>query len=67
MTVSAELGRDELEGRFFGLFRLSFSRLVLIADETRVDSGGAVIGPLRYYVAGTFAAEVFSDRGETLA
>jgi hypothetical protein len=32
-----------------------------MADETAVDAPGAVIGPLRYYVAGDFTAEVFEE------
>jgi hypothetical protein len=48
------------------MFRLILSRLVLMADETVVDSADAVIGPLRYYVAGMVAAEVFTTEGESL-
>jgi hypothetical protein len=60
LTISAHLFRDQYEDRRFGLFRLFLSRLVLLADETAVESGGAVIGPLRYYCAGGVSAEVFT-------
>jgi hypothetical protein len=37
-----------------------------MADETAVDAPGAVIGPLRYYVAGNVSAEVFTENGENI-
>ena len=48
------------------MFRITLKRLVLTADETAVDCADGVIGPLRYYVAGTVNAEVFTNSGETL-
>jgi hypothetical protein len=48
------------------MFRLSLSRLVLVADETAVDCADAVIGPLRYYVAGMVQTEVFTTDGGNL-
>jgi hypothetical protein len=67
MTITAQLQRDGYEYRSFGMFRLSLSRLVLVSDETEVDCADGVIGPLRYYAAGTVNAEVFTSTGETLA
>jgi hypothetical protein len=32
-----------------------------VSDETEIESVDAVIGPLRYYVAGTVNAEVYSE------
>jgi hypothetical protein len=66
LTITAQLLREKYEYRYYGMFRLTLTRLVLTADETAVDSGGAMIGPLRYYVAGTVNAEVFTNSGETL-
>jgi hypothetical protein len=65
LTITAQLLREKYEYRHYGMFRLTLSRLVLTADETAVDCADAVIGPLRYYVAGTVNAEVFTvnDRG----
>jgi hypothetical protein len=60
LTVTAQLLREKYECRHYGMFRLTLTRLVLTADETAVDTGGAVIGPLRYYVAETVNAEVFT-------
>jgi len=64
LTITAKLYRGKYEERHYGLFRLSFSHLVLMADETTIDSADAVIGPLRYYGAGGINAEVFTTTGE---
>jgi hypothetical protein len=66
LTITAQLLRDKYEYRYYGMFRLTLSRLVLTADETMIESADAVIGSLRYYVAGTVSAEVFTSTGETL-
>jgi hypothetical protein len=66
LTITAQLYREKYEYRHYGMFRITLTRLVLTADETAVDTADAVIGPLRYYVAGTVAAEVFTNSGETL-
>ncbi|MDR2631065.1 MAG: hypothetical protein LBC60_09100 [Spirochaetaceae bacterium] len=66
LTVTAQLYREKYEYRYYGMFRLTFTRLVLTADETAVDTGGTVIGPLRYYVAGTVNAEVFTTNDGVL-
>jgi hypothetical protein len=66
MTITAQLLRDTYEYRCFGTFRITLTRLVLTADETDIDCADGIIGPLRYYVAGTMVAEVFTSSGETL-
>jgi hypothetical protein len=66
LTITAQLLRDKYEYRYYGMFRLTLSRLVLTADETAIDCADGVIGPLRYYVAGIVNAEVFTSIGETL-
>jgi hypothetical protein len=66
LTITAQLLREKYEYRHYGMFRLTLTRLVLTADETAVDTADAVIGPLRYYVAGTVNTEVFTSTGETL-
>jgi hypothetical protein len=66
LTITAQLLRDSYEYRHYGMFRLTLTQLVLVADETTVDCADAVIGPLRYYVAGTVNIEVFTNSGETL-
>jgi hypothetical protein len=67
LTMTAQLYRERYERRHYGLFRLSLSRLVLMADETAVNTADTVIGPLRYYCAGGLSAEVFTNTGEALA
>jgi hypothetical protein len=71
LELTAQLFRDTYEhgnqgALLYGSFRLTLSRLVLIADETIIDSGDTVIGPLRYYVTGGITAEVFIDGGGVL-
>jgi hypothetical protein len=61
LTVTAQLLRKKYEYRHYGMFRLTLSRLVMTADETAGDCADAVIGPLRYYVAGMVNAEVYSE------
>jgi hypothetical protein len=65
MSITAQLFREKYEERHFGLFRITAKRLVLVSDETQINTADAVIGPLRYYVAGTVSTEVFST-GEML-
>jgi hypothetical protein len=66
LTITAQLLRDKYEYRYYGMFRLTLTRLVLTADETAIDCADGVIGPLRYYVARIVNAEVFTSTGETL-
>jgi hypothetical protein len=66
LTITAQLLRDKYEYRYFGLFRITLTRLVLVSDETIVDCADAVIDLLRYYVAGTVNVEVFTNSEETL-
>jgi hypothetical protein len=66
LTITAQLLRDKYEYRYYGMFRLTLTRLVLTADETVVDCADGVIGPLRYYVAGLVQAEVFTADGGNL-
>jgi hypothetical protein len=66
ITITAQLLRDKYEYRHFGTFRITIKELVLISDETEVNASGAVICPLRYYVAGGVSTEVFTSGEETL-
>ena len=66
MSFTAQLLRDSYEYRYFGTFRITIKRLVLISDETEINTSRAVIAPLRYYVAGTVSTEVFTTYGEAL-
>ena len=61
LVITAQLLRDKYEYRLFGTFTITLKRLVLISDETEINSSDAVIGPLRYYVAGKVGAEMFES------
>jgi hypothetical protein len=60
LIITAQLLRDKYEQRYYGMFRVALTRLALVSDETVVDCADGLIGPLRYYVAGTVGAEVCS-------
>jgi hypothetical protein len=61
LCVTAKLFRTRYEGRHYGTFRVTLTNLLLMSDETAVDSQGAVVGPLRYYCAGDITADVFTQ------
>ena len=67
LTITAWLRRDSYEARRYGMFRVTVENLVMIADETEIDNAGAIIGPLRYYAAGTVSAEVFASGEAAIA
>jgi hypothetical protein len=67
MCITAQLLRTQYEYRYYGTFRITLKKLVLIADETEVNASGAVICPLRYYVSGGVSTEVFTSDGEVIA
>jgi hypothetical protein len=66
VVITARLFRDYYERRLPGTFRLTLSNLLLMTDETSVNTSGPVIGPLRYYCAGDIAAETFTNNEEIL-
>jgi hypothetical protein len=61
LVLTTQLLRDKYEYRYYGTFRITIKRLVLVSDETEVDAVDTVIGQLRYYVAGTLVTEVFTS------
>ncbi|AEF82860.1 hypothetical protein [Leadbettera azotonutricia] len=60
LEITAQLLHDHYVHRLYGAFRLNLSRLVLMADETAINAGDTVIGPLRYYCAGDFSVDVYN-------
>jgi len=56
LTITAYLPTGKYEAQARGMFTITARRLVLTADETNINSAGAAIGPLRYYVAGNVSA-----------
>jgi hypothetical protein len=61
IVITAQLLRDKYELKHYGTFRITVKELVLASDETQINSVDTVIGPLRYYVAGTVSTEVFES------
>jgi hypothetical protein len=61
IEITAHLLKDKYEHRHYGQFRITLKKLVLLSDETNVNSADAVIGPLRYYVSGSVFTEVFTS------
>ena len=61
VIITAQLLRTQYEYHHFGMFRITLKRLVLVADETEINTTDTVIGPLRYYVTGGISAEVFGN------
>ena len=61
LVITAQLMRDKYEYRYYGTFRITLKHLVLVSDETSINSADTVIGPLRYYVTGSVITEVFSN------
>jgi len=61
IIITATLLRDKYEHRHFGIFRITLNHLVLVSDETTVNSSDTVIGPNRYYVSGSVFTEVFTS------
>ena len=50
----------------YSLFSIKLKNLVLISDETNVNSSDTVIDPLRYYVSGGVSADVYTASDEVI-
>ena len=66
MTITAQLLRDKHEYKYYGLFRITLKKLVLLSDETEINSTDTVIGPLRYYISGSASTDIFNPTGELI-
>jgi hypothetical protein len=66
MTITDQLLRDKHEYKYYGLFRITLKNLVLVSDETEINSTDTVIGPLRYYISGSAFTEIFNPTGELI-
>ncbi|GHT80246.1 hypothetical protein FACS1894130_11190 [Spirochaetia bacterium] len=66
LEITAQLLQDKHEHRLYGMFRINLTRLVLVSDETIIESGDAVIGPIRYYCAGTFSVDTYSTSEDSI-
>jgi hypothetical protein len=66
MTITARLFRDCYEERHTGTFIIHISKLFLMSDETNIDCADAVIGVVRYFVAGEVTTEIFTEGNNDL-
>jgi len=66
MIITAQLLRDKYEYRYYGMFRITLKRLILVSDETEVNAIDTVIGPVRYYVFGCVKTEIFTSGKELI-
>jgi len=66
-VIKARLLSTKYECNSYGLFRITLKNLVLISDETNINSSDTVIDPLRYYVSGGVYADVYTANDEVLA
>jgi len=66
MTITAQLLRDKHEYKYYGIFRITLKKLVLVSDETEINSADTVIGPLRYYISGSASTDIFNPTGELI-
>jgi len=67
LNIRARLLSSKYECNSYGLFSITLKNLVLISDETNINSSDTVIDPLRYYVSGGVYADVFTSSDEVLA
>ena len=66
MTITAQLLRDKHEYKYYGIFRITLNKLILVSDETEINSADTVIGPLRYYILGSASTDIFNPTGEII-
>jgi len=67
LIITARLLSSNYEYGHYGLFSINLANLVLVSDETNVNSSDTVIDPLRYYVTGGVSATVFTNNGDIIA
>jgi hypothetical protein len=66
LIISARLLSSKYEINSYGLFNIKLKNLVLISDETHINSSDTIIDPLRYYVSGGVEADVYTVNDECL-
>jgi len=66
LIITARLLLTKYESSKYGLFSIKLKNLVLVSDETNVNSCDTVIDPLRYYVNGSVSADVYSKTDEMI-
>jgi hypothetical protein len=66
LNIRARLLSNKYECNSYGLFSITLKNLVLISDETNINSSDTVIDPLRYYVSGSVSATVHTVSDEVI-
>jgi len=66
IDIRARLLSSKYECNNYGLFSITLKNLVLISDETNINSSDTVIDPLRYYVSGGVSATVHTVSDEVI-
>jgi len=66
IDIRARLLSTKYEFSNYGLFSITLKNLVLISDETNINSSDTVIDPLRYYVSGGVSATVHTVSDEVI-
>lgn len=66
MIITARLLRDKYEDRCYGTFSITLKKIVMISDETNIESSDAVLGQLRYFVNGSVSADVYTSGEKVL-
>ena len=67
LIINARLLSSKYEINSYGLFSIKLKNLVLISDETHINSSDTVIDPLRYFVSGDVEAVVFTSKNEDIS
>ena len=67
LIIIARLLTTQYEYGNYGLFSIRLKNLVLISDETNINSSDTVIDPLRYYVSGGVYADVYTASDEVIS
>jgi len=67
LNIRAMLLSTKYECNSYGLFSIKLKNLVLISDETNINSSDTVIDPLRYYVSGGVSADVYTASDEIIS
>jgi len=67
LNIRTRLLSSKYECNNYGLFSITLKNLVLISDETNINSSDTVIDPLRYYVSGGVSADVYTASDEVIS
>lgn len=67
LLITALLLRTGFEYGNYGLFSIRLKNLVMVSDETNINSSDTVIDPIRYFVTGDVSASVLINNRDIIA